>query len=359
VERDQVPVVKLLTSRLVWAAAAALACCLLAIPAADLYYRSSRGEGCARCHEIRPNLVSWKGSTHRKLNCTDCHESTTGANLRRMQTHFSGEIPEQIRLGAEDVFLIAEKCRKCHQQEFAQWSAGAHSATYARIFTTAEHNRKRLLMDDCFRCHGMHFEGPIGAVVQPVDTKGPWTLARERLASRPAIPCLACHAMHREGEPLTRPAERVAAKEETMRPSLGLFDRRSRLNIRAAVLPLPVMYDGERRVKISPDARQALCYQCHAALSTAQAGSADDRTPIGVHEGLSCLACHQKHSQNTRQSCASCHPRLSNCGLDVEKMDTTFANRKSRHNIHFVKCADCHPKGVPKKKAEPSTRAAL
>jgi hypothetical protein len=28
-------------------------------------------------------------------------------------------------------------------------------------------------------------------------------------------------------------------------------------------------------------------------------------------------------------------------------MDTTFANKNSRHNIHTVKCADCHPKGVP------------
>ena len=53
----------------------------------------------------------------------------------------------------------------------------------------------------------------------------------------------------------------------------------------------------------------------------AQVGSGDDRTGIGVHEGLSCLACHQKHGQQTRASCANCHPRLSNCGLDVEKME--------------------------------------
>lgn len=96
--------------------------------------------------------------------------------------------------------------------------------------------------------------------------------------------------------------------------------------------------------------RQALCYQCHAPLASAQAGSGDDRTPMGVHEGIRCLACHQKHSQNTRQSCAECHPRLSNCGLDVEKMDTTFANPKSVHNIHTVKCLDCHRNGVPKKR---------
>ena len=71
---------------------------------------------------------------------------------------------------------------------------------------------------------------------------------------------------------------------------------------------------------------------------------------MGVHEGLSCLACHLKHGQQTRASCANCHPRLSNCGLDVAKMDTTFNSTASGHNIHTVKCADCHPKGIPAKR---------
>jgi hypothetical protein len=33
---------------------------------------------------------------------------------------------------------------------------------------------------------------------------------------------------------------------------------------------------------------------------------------------------------------------MSNCRLDVEKMDTTFASKTSKHDIHRVKCADCH-----------------
>ena len=42
---------------------------------------------------------------------------------------------------------------------------------------------------------------------------------------------------------------------------------------------------------------------------------------------------------------------MSHCGIDVEKMDTTFANANSKHNIHWVKCADCHQNGIPKIKA--------
>jgi hypothetical protein len=43
---------------------------------------------------------------------------------------------------------------------------------------------------------------------------------------------------------------------------------------------------------------------------------------------------------------------MSHCGIAVEKMDTTFSNAKSAHNIHWVKCTDCHQHGVPKPKAK-------
>ncbi len=54
----------------------------------------------------------------------------------------------------------------------------------------------------------------------------------------------------------------------------------------------------------------------------------------------------------------TCHPQMSNCGLDVEKMDTTFANPKSAHNVHWIKCMDCHQHGVPKSPRRDATRIA-
>ncbi len=113
---------------------------------------------------------------------------------------------------------------------------------------------------------------------------------------------------------------------------------------------MPAMKEGDRPVKMSLDRRQALCYQCHAPRPGNEVFSGDDRTPVGVHEGLSCLACHSKHGLQTRASCNGCHPRLSNCGIDVEKMDTTFKATDSRNDVHRVACVDCHAKGVPKRK---------
>jgi len=252
-----------------------------------------------------------------------------------------------------DLEALEGRCRDCHQREYATWQAGPHAMTYAQVFTDPENNRKRVLMDDCFRCHGMHFPGSLGDMVTPIDTRGPWRLVDSRWANRPAIPCVACHQMHRPGAP-QGPRERRPASAGSLQPlaapSLALFDRRAQGYIALAALPLPEMRQGERRVKMSPDLRQALCYQCHASSDAAQVGRGDDRTPAGIHEGISCLACHQGHGEQTRASCANCHPKMSNCGLDVEKMDTTFRARGSRHNIHFFQCVDCHREGVPRKR---------
>jgi hypothetical protein len=331
-------------------AAVAIAAAALSVPGADLYYQSSRGQGCARCHEIAIDYGVWRQSAHRNVNCTECHAATLATNLRRVAAHLGDRVPEQVHLGDGDVEAMLPRCRRCHEQEFAAWSAGAHSTTYARLFTDAEHNRKRLLQDDCLRCHGMHFDGGIGELVTPVSTAGPWRLREASYGARRAIPCLTCHSMHRAGATLARAERRVSAREETMRPSLGWYDRRTRTHVAASMLPMPAVLDGARPVRMSPDQRQALCYQCHAPQAAMQAGSGDDRTPAGVHEGLSCFACHEAHGQGTRRSCATCHPRLSNCGLDVEKMDTTFREAKSGHNVHTVRCADCHARGVPKRR---------
>jgi hypothetical protein len=367
---------KLLRGALV--AAAALA--VLALPAGSLYYEYNAGASCARCHEIRTNYDAWHASSHRDVTCGACHGEITTldpgfhwGNLRRLVQHVRQGFADPVRLGTRDIPRLMERCRSCHRQEFAQWQSGAHSATYRRLFLDAQHNRQRLLMDDCLRCHGMHFEGGIRDLVAPLDARGPWRLLRPELADQPAIPCLSCHQVHREGELLPRAARQIeesaaksaeksaaksAAKQELSRPSVGLFDRREQKHFSVELLPLPSMRDGTRALKISPDTRQALCYQCHAPEAGGLVGSGDDRTPVGVHEGLSCLGCHMKHGQQTRASCATCHPRLSNCGLDVEKMDTTFVSTASGHNIHFVKCADCHPKGIPRKREAGAKRGS-
>ncbi len=340
-------------------ALAALALVLM-VPGASLYYESGAGRGCTGCHEMQTVYDRWHSSSHRNIACEKCHGGAFTSdvafhwnNASRLYSHLKGDLPEQIGFANEFVQDMTERCAQCHRQEYAAWHSGPHSASYSRIFLDKKHNAQNLLIDDCLRCHGMHFDKGMVDLVTPIDRKGPWHLTAAGEANRPAMPCLACHEIHRDGPVLAKAglAGRVAGPSQDLAPSsLAFFDRRTQQHIPVKDLPLPAMQDGVRTVRMSPDRRQAICYQCHAPVSTMQVASGDDRTGIGVHEGISCMACHTPHGQQTRASCATCHPKMSNCGINVEKMDTSFASNTSKHNVHFVKCVDCHTKGVPKKK---------
>jgi hypothetical protein len=331
-----------------------------ALAGTSVYYGSSDGRGCGRCHEIRPMVDSWAASTHRSVSCGDCHGTSLSAqlrmhvkNLQRVWLHARGEVPEEIHVRHDDVVALIERCAVCHREEYADWQSGPHGVPYAALFINPEHNASQRLMDDCLRCHGMHFEGGIRDLVTPLDRTGPWTFVREEDAGLPAIPCMTCHQVHRKGGPLGPRTQRglvPGPEQEVLRPSLAFYDRRALDHVPVLDLPLPAMRDGGRPVRSSPDRRQALCYQCHAPRPGNEVFSGDDRTPVGVHEGLSCQACHASHGLETRASCAACHPRLSNCGIDVEKMDTTFKSPDSPHDVHRVACLDCHPHGVPRKR---------
>lgn len=329
---------------------------------ASRYYSSQHGQGCASCHEMASYVSVVHGSPHRNVGCMDCHNASVATKLRHIRVHLFGSWPETIRLRDADVLEMVPNCQKCHQHEYATWHAGPHSVTYGQIFTDPVHNSKRRLMEDCFRCHGMHFDGSVRDLVQPQNTQGPWHLTRADLADQPAMPCEACHWAHREGALEAKPDARISVAGAAVNDSLAFYDRREGMHFAATALSIPQLNDGARAVKMNQDPRQAICYQCHAprqpeagTIAAAkswgpQVGSGDDRTPMGVHEGLSCISCHVGHNENARASCKTCHPQMSNCGLDVEKMDTTYASASSKHNIHWVRCTDCHQNGVPKAK---------
>lgn len=315
---------------------------------------------CGGCHEIESSSVTWARSGHRDFHCMECHGTALSNGVHSLREkgmmvirHYAGPPSDHISLTEDQVVDILNNCQRCHGAEYARWVSGGHSATYASIFLNAKHNSVELLNSDCLRCHGMFFGGSIEQLVSPLRLTGPWKLTRPELAMRPAIPCLACHKVHREGSPAVPadyadPTKIFYSREKTLPPALW-YDRYEKTYVDAARLPVLRLLEGERYVKMADDTRQRICIQCHAPNAFHQAGTSDDRTPRGVHEGLSCLACHENHSNESRRSCQTCHPAISNCQRDVTTMNTTFFDRNSPHNIHFVRCIDCHVKGIPQK----------
>jgi hypothetical protein len=337
---------------------------LLAAALAGSYtYRTgASGRACAACHEIESARDAWAESPHRDVACANCHGTAWSSGvhgvtetLEAVLAHFGRQPRDGIRLEEPQVSEATERCRACHAREYADWLSGGHSVTYAGVFLDRVHNEAEQLSESCLRCHGMFFEGTIADVVTPVATRGPWRLVDAERGSVPAIPCMACHRIHAEGLPAARPDYADPATIAARRPSriarVGFYDRYERVHFGAAELPpLRPTLDGAP-VAISPDERQRVCAQCHAPNAFHQAGSSDDRTPRGVHEGLSCAACHAPHSNDARGSCGNCHPQLSNCGLDVTTMETTYADPASPNNVHFVACADCHDREFLRKVA--------
>lgn len=316
---------------------------------------------CASCHEIESSAAMWAESGHRSMHCKECHGTAFSNSLHGLVEkvmmvvhHFAGSGERAIRLNEVQLTSLLDNCKRCHEMEYAKWLSGGHSAPYSAIFLNEKHNKVVQPNSDCLRCHGMFYEGTIVDLVSPVSVKGPWKIVNPEQATMPVIPCLTCHEIHRKGSVATRADYSEPKKifySSTSVPSMTLFyDRYEKVHIEADNLPVLNLWEGERKVKVSDDSRQRICVQCHAPNAFHQAGTSDDRTARGVHEGISCLACHDSHSSNARQSCVNCHPAISNCGLDVTKMNTTFADRNSPHNIHSVRCVDCHTKGIPKKR---------
>jgi hypothetical protein len=318
------------------------------------YWNSaSPDKTCASCHEIGSAVHSLSQSGHRELHCKECHGTALSNGFHSLKekammvvNHVREERVEDIRMSEAQLLDVMKNCKRCHASEFANWESGGHSATYNDIFLNETHNKTEQLNFDCLRCHGMFYEGTTSDLVAPINTQGPWNLKKQEKGNQPVIPCMACHQVHTDGDIAKNPNYSKPASVFYQRSSsvskLSFYDRHEKVHVRSDRLPKLKLYEGERQVVVSDDHLMRNCTQCHAPNGRHEAGTSDDRTPRGVHQGLSCISCHEPHSNNARNSCIKCHPAISNCKLDVTTMNTTFANPQSPNNIHWVSCNNCH-----------------
>ena len=308
---------------------------------------------CRSCHDLMgtPHLASV--TPHADFNCQECHRHSLsrrfhgrGVTIENLKSEISTLAVDEIRLNEEQWFLVNKKCAECHEAQYKDWQTSKHSLTYADSFLNSAHNKMEQPMNDCLRCHAMFFDGSIEDMVTPQNNIGPWKLKTSKLAKRNSVLCVSCHQVH-PAEPPPKALPRYAALQisepQTNSVFTGFYDRREKTFFPLSKLPHPKVNDGKNDVKISADARMRNCYQCHASSAIHKVGTSDDKTPLGVHAGLSCFDCHDTHRLSANNSCNKCHPKVSNCKLDVIQMNTTFKNRSSQHNIHTVACKDCHP----------------
>ena len=308
---------------------------------------------CAKCHEVAASHATWTSSAHAEVHCIQCHGTAMSNGLHSLKEkagmitrHLSGGIhPEDVSLTEKQVLETAERCIVCHQSEHAGWLASGHAVNYREIFMDADHNAMEKPYWDCFRCHGMFFDGNINDLMHLDGKPSAWAFKDKKQELLPAIPCLACHQIHTENPVSKRYVSSTdsAAKNQARNPRTAFYVRSDKMHLRSDMLTPVAMKDGDRQVNRAIDPNTRLCQQCHAPDYIHRAGSQDDCTPTGIHEGVSCTACHKMHSGNTRESCACCHSEVSkNCKQDVRQMNTTYLSRNSPNDVHRLTCVSCH-----------------
>lgn len=280
---------------------------------------------CATCHEIRGAKEGWSKGVHTNVSCKACHGGTLSSsealvdNLRRTWQHVTSTNHPRLRmdmpLDEAQVDRMSAACGKCHQEEYANWSRSGHAAPVAKFLLNDDHNRAWKPADQCLRCHGMFLAGDCETILARVSSEGRfarvqtaeelprfWYFRNVAQGTRSAVPCLACH----RGHPMR--GDDPAARYRAQGP-VAFYSRPEQMYFEPWQLSLQKIVKDGRLVAQSEDPRRRLCQQCHAADAFAQAGSSDDRTPTGVHAGLSCVSCHGGHCSDPRKSCGTCHAK--------------------------------------------------
>ena len=211
---------------------------------------------CARCHEIAPSHVTWSGSAHAETRCTDCHGTATSGGFHAFRekagmvfSHITKKMySDDIRLTEAQVLEVSERCVKCHRSEYAGWLSSGHAVNYREIFMDAAHNASEKPYWDCFRCHGMFYEGNIHTLMNLDGEPKEWKIIDEKQEKRPAVPCLACHQIHSENPVSGRYVSMTDSARIPIdrNPKTALYVRADKMSLRSDFLTKVQMMDGTR-----------------------------------------------------------------------------------------------------------------
>ncbi len=331
---------------IVASAVCAAALGLLFVGSYTAWNRVEPANTCAQCHEVAPSHATWTTSAHADLHCTECHgtalESIHAAveKTGMVWKHFTRDIHSgDVGMNERQTLEVMDRCIECHRNEHADWLAGGHAVTYDEIFMDSLHNASEKPYWDCLRCHGMFYDGTIHDLMELTgDDPAGWRLKDQEQGGMYSIPCMACHEIHTENPVSERYVSMRDSETDSLsragrerNPVTALYVRTDKMHLRSDLLTRIGMVDAEGNPieGLATDNATMLCLQCHSPNYRHRAGSDDDRTVTGDHAGISCIACHKPHSGETRQSCATCHPDLTE-----QQIEAVFA---SPHDYRTIK----------------------
>jgi hypothetical protein len=262
---------------------------------------------CAQCHEIEPTHAKWLESAHAEVRCVDCHGTALSGGFHSLKEKggmvvahlMESKRNADIVLTEAQMLEVVDRCAECHQAEHAGWLESGHAATYNDIFMNTEHNQMEKPYADCFRCHGMFYEGNIHTLMSLEGEEKDWYIKDKEQADLPSITCLTCHEIHTPNPVSKRriPTDTTSLSDKAT--YTAIYMRAEKTHLRSDFLTPVTMMKGDSIIRSASDPVTLLCLQCHAPNTSHQIGSGDDRTTLGEFAGMSCINCHSAHSMRT------------------------------------------------------------
>ncbi|MGB8645442.1 MAG: multiheme c-type cytochrome [Anaerolineae bacterium] len=313
-------------------------------------------QDCVSCHatgvgDAKQFPADHQGRTN--STCTNCHLPAASNTTTTTPTTGSTETGP---LSVEQ--WSSTQCQACHPKEWNDWLTSGHKMTLADQLLNAEHNSSEPLEQTCLKCHSPELgKEKIENIVQPISTTGPWTLVGQyaNLGDAHAITCLACHQTH---SPMTGSPAAAGSKPVT---NIAIYDAFAQQHV--APRPIAPVMNGDQAIPVADTLANRLCYTCHgteqaesnlfepdkAPEGDNSVGSGDDRTLMGAHQGMQCVACHMaggSHTFDPRQSCQQCHAQgATPASLEfVQQVQTSYTDSTlsmssgamSSLNVHFL-----------------------
>ena len=277
---------------------------LLAAPAIKVHhYITYDPKFCTSCHLMDEPYLQWQDSSHKEINCHDCHLSDMKGDLTRLYyTVFDpkSEIDNHA-------FVDRGICLKCHESQGGQ--------RWKHVLATAG--------------HGVHAAGEKSTQCMECHTEKVHLFKAE-----PKV-CLRCHDDVRVHEGMGDRLECLSCH--------GFLAKRKGNGLR------PVATD---------------CRKCHgagvqdsAALAAIGATSTTAKViePTSIHGGVDCRRCHNPHAQDEERHhagrfCSNCHrdPITDQIASGLKG----HAKCEGCHSAHDergaskVRCVECHERHV-------------
>ena len=116
------------------------------------YVVTSSPSFCARCHEVKPYVTSWKESPHKDVTCLDCHQPrgelgkfhSKSRGLNYLLQHMSGNFTVITK-----AIVFEGNCIACHLGDMKKHTDATPLANSSEI----NHYESINANESCLKCH--------------------------------------------------------------------------------------------------------------------------------------------------------------------------------------------------------------